>query len=143
MKKIFTFSIITAITALLFTGCIRNTVVDDTEGYWLSQERGDVVFRDANCGYIVVETNFGYTILRSVDGYRPYEGTVLYGNFGQYGVRNFYNYSSGIVFTADAVDVDLTYSEAQYAIEYYCPYTVGYKIKQSAVSSEKEKRVVQ
>lgn len=143
MKKIFTFSIMTAIAALLFTGCVRETVIDDTEGYWLSQERGEVVFRDSNCGYFVVETNYGYTIIRSVSGGRPYEGSIIYGNFGQYGVRNFYNYSSGVVITGDAVDVDLTYSEAQYAVEYYCPYTVGYKIKQSAVSSEKAKRVVQ
>lgn len=141
MKKIFTFSIMTAITALLFTGCIRETVIDDTEGYWLSQERAEVVFRDSNCGYFVVETNYGYTIIHSVSGGKPYEGSIVYGNFGDYGVRNFYNYSSGTLITGEVVDIDLTYSEAQYAVEYYCPYTVGYKIKQSPTSSEKVKRV--
>ena len=142
MKKIFTFSIIAAFSALLFAGCVRH-VVDDTEDYWLNQERGDVVFRDSNCGYYVVETNYGYTIIRSVSGSRPYEGSVMYGNFGQYGVRNFYNYSSGIIITGDVVEIDLTYSEAQIAIEYYCPYMVGYKIKQSPASSEKVKRPVE
>src|SRR5215510_5520364 len=106
MKKIFTLSIITVLTTFLITGCVRE-VVHDTEDYWLSQERGDVVFRDANCGYYVVETNYGYTILRSVDGYRPYEGSILYGNFGQHGISNFYNYSSDAIITADVVDVDL------------------------------------
>jgi hypothetical protein len=64
----------------------------------------------------------------------------MYGNFGQYGVRNFYNYSSGIVITGEVVEVDLSYIEAQVAIEYYCPYMVGYKIKESPTSSEKVKR---
>lgn len=141
MKKIFTLSIITALTALIFTGCVRE-VVRDTEDYWLSQERGDVVFRDSNCGYYVVETNYGFTILCSVDGYRPYEGSMLYGNFGQYGVRNFYNYSSDAIITAEVIEIDLTYAEAQIAIEYYCPYVVGYKIKQNPVSVEKQKRPV-
>lgn len=134
----------TAIIAVLFTGCIRGTtVIDDTEGYWLSQERGDVVFRDSNCGYYVVETNYGYTIIRSMNGNRPYEGNVLYGNFGLPGVRNYYNYSNGVLLTGDAVEVDLSYSEAQLAIEYYCPYMVGFKIKQSAASTQKQDRVVQ
>lgn len=142
MKKIFTLSIIATITALFFSGCVRE-VIDNDEGYWLSQERGDVVFRDSNCGYYVVETNYGYTIIRSVNGYRPYEGSVLYGNFGQYGVRSFYNYSNGVIITGEVVEVDLTYTEAQIAVEYYCPYTVGYKIKQSPSSSDKTKRVVE
>jgi hypothetical protein len=141
MKRIFTLTIITAITAILFVGCVRDTV-DDTESYWLSQERGDVVFRDANCGYYVVETAYGYTIIRSVGGFRPYEGSIIYGDFGQFGVRNFYNYSSGVVITGDVVEVDLSYTEAQLAVEYYCPYTVGYKIKQSPQSAEKQKRSI-
>ncbi|HEX7844992.1 MAG TPA: hypothetical protein VF476_04265 [Chitinophagaceae bacterium] len=143
MKKIFTFSIIAAVAAVVLASCVRGRAVDDTEGYWLAKERGDVVFRDANCGYFVVETNYGYTILRSVNGYRPYEGSVMYGDFGLYGTRNFYNYSSGMVITAEVVEVDLTYAEAQVAVEYYCPYSVGYKIKQNPISSEKQKRVVQ
>ncbi len=142
MKKIFTLSIITAITALFITGCVRDSV-DDSENYWLTKERGEVVFRDANCGYFVVETNYGYTIIQAMGGYRPYEGSIIYGDFGVYGVRNFYNYSSGIVITGDIVEVDLTYTEAQLAVDYYCPYTVGYKIKQNAVSSEKQKRPVE
>lgn len=141
MKKIFTISLVTIFSALFLTSCVRETIIDNGEDYWLVQERGDVVFRDSNCGYFVVETNYGYSIIRSTSGYRPYEGSILYGNFGQYGIRNFYNYTTGTVFSGDVVEVDLSYAEAQIAIEYYCPYAVGYKIKQSPVSEEKKKRV--
>ncbi len=141
MKKIFTYPLIAVMTALLLTSCVKSVYVDD-DSYWLTQEEGVVVFSDSNCGYYVVETNYGYTIIRSVSGFRPYEGSIMYGNFGMHGTRNFYNYSSGIVVTGQVVEVDLSYIQAQYAVEYYCPYAVGYKIKQNPQSSEKLKREV-
>ena len=33
-----------------------------------------------------------------------------------------YNYSSGVVFTGTVTDYWLSYTEAQDALDYYCPY---------------------
>lgn len=122
MKKIFTLSVFALFTALLLTSCVRTVNVNTDENYWLTQERGDVVYSDSYCGYYVVETAYGYTILRAVGNGLPYENDVMYGNFGNTGTRNFYNRSAGIVVSGQVVEYDLTYTEAQYALEYYCPY---------------------
>ena len=120
MKKIFTLSFATALTALLITGCIKD-YGGVNESYWLAKERGEVLYSDAYCQYYVVETAYGYTILRAYGSYKPYEGAVVYGNFSNYGTRDFYNRSSGIVFTAEVRDYWLSYYEALDAINYYCP----------------------
>jgi len=119
MKRIFTLSIMTIGLLVIFTGCARNREYID-ESYWLNQERGEVVHSDPYCNYYVVETDYGYTVLRAYDGYKPYEGTVVFGNFSSYGLRDFYNRSNGIVFTSDVKEYWLTYSEAQSAVDYYC-----------------------
>jgi hypothetical protein len=122
MKKIILLSTVLVLAAVAFNSCTKSTVVVSNENYWLTQERGDVVYSDSYCGYYVVETNFGYTVIRSTaSSYRPYEGSVVYGNFGAYGTRDFYNYSSGIVVRGEVVEYDLSYADAQYAIDYYCP----------------------
>jgi len=141
MKKIFTYSILAAFAAVLFTGCVKEKVYDPN-AYWFSQERGDVVYSNNYCGFYVVETNYGYTIIQNLDGLRTYENDVMYGNFGGYGTRNFYNYTAGVVTRGDVLEYDLTYNEAQDAIDYYCPYgkTNGLKIKQSATSQSKISR---
>ena len=141
MKKIFLLSSIALFTAFILASCTRNDVPRNTdENYWLSQERGDVVYSDPYCSYYVVETYYGYTIIRSWGSYLPYEGSVLYGNFGNFGTRDFYNRSSGIIITGEVVEYDLSYVDAQYAIEYYCPSFKAGSIKQSSTYDNKATR---
>ena len=142
MKKIFTCSIAAVLMALLFTSCAKERVVYDNSSYWLSQERGDVIYSNNFCGYYVVETNYGYSIIQNLDGLRTYEADVMYGNFGGYGTRDFYNYSADLVTSGNVVEYDLTYNEALDAIDYYCPAgrASGLKMKQSATSQSKMKR---
>jgi len=109
MKKIILLSSLALFTAFILGSCVRNDVpVNTDENYWLSQERGDVVYSDPYCEYYVVETYYGYTIIRTWGSYRPYEGSVLYGNFGNYGTRDFYNRSSGIIVAGEVVEFDLS-----------------------------------
>lgn len=142
MKKIFTYSILAALMAVLFTSCVKERVVYNDNSYWLSQERGDVVYSNNYCGFYVVETNYGYTIIQNLDGLRTYEADMMYGNFGGYGTRDFYNYTAGVVTRGNVVEYDLSYNEAQDAIDYYCPVgkANGLKIKQSATSQSKISR---
>ena len=138
MKKIFTYSVITVLAALLFTSCAKERVYDD-RSYWLSQERGDVVYSSNSCGYYVVETSYGYTIIRNTDGLRIYDGDVVYGDFGAYGSRDFYNYTANLITRGRVVEYDLSYNAAQDAIDYYCPYGrgAGPVIRQSANANNK------
>lgn len=121
MKKIFTISSFLIIAAVLFTGCYKQDIGISDENYWLSKERGEVVYSDSYCSYYVVQTSNGYTILRSYGGYRPFEGSIVYGDFGYAGTHDIYNYSTGGVFTGTVTDYWLTYYEAQDAVDYYCP----------------------
>ena len=118
MKKIFTLSALTVLT-VFFAGCVRENVGFD-ENYWLSKERGVVVYSDY-CEYYVVETSYGYAVMRAPGSYKPYEGATVYGNFSNYGMRDFYNRSSGRIFTSDVTEYWLSYTAAQDAIYYYCP----------------------
>jgi hypothetical protein len=138
MKKIFTYSIVTVLAAVLFTSCSKERVYDDNS-YWLSQERGHVAYSNNSCGYYIVETNYGYTIIHNLDGLRTYEGDLMYGNFGAYGTRNFYNYTANVITSGAVVDYDLSYNEAQVAIDFYCPYgkANGSTIKESTTSQSK------
>lgn len=126
MKRIFTLSVVFLSAALLLGSCIKNS---DTyyfdESYWLSKERGEVVYSDPYCNYYVVETYYGYNIVRVYGGYKPYEGSIVYGNFSSRGTRDFYNRSTGYVFTGVLTDYWLTYDEAQDALDYYCPIVGG------------------
>jgi hypothetical protein len=103
----------------IFSACVRDREYID-ENYWLNKERGEVVLSDPYCEYFVVETNYGYTILRSFSNYKPYEGSIVYGDFSRNGLRDFYNRSNGQVFTSDVKEYWLSYFEAQDAIDYYC-----------------------
>ncbi|MBK5271181.1 MAG: hypothetical protein JJE22_09220, partial [Bacteroidia bacterium] len=69
-----------------------------------------------------VETNNGYTIVRTYGGYKPSEGSVLYGNFSYSGTRDFYNSYGGFVFSGTVTDYWLSYNGALNAIDYYCPF---------------------
>ena len=119
MKKIFTLSILIIGLVVFFTGCVKNREYID-ESYWLSKERGEVVLSDPYCQYFVIETYDGYTILRSYNGYKPSEGSIVYGNFSNYGTKDYYDRSYGTIFTAEVKEYWLTYFEAQDAINYYC-----------------------
>ena len=141
MKKIFTYTIVAALLAVLFTSCVKETVYNDNS-YWLSQERGDVVYSNNYCGFYVVETNYGYSIIQNLDGLRTYDGDVMYGDFGGYGTRDFHNYTANLITRGDVVEYDLTYYEAMDAMDYYCPMfkSKGSTIRQSATSQSKIQR---
>jgi len=117
MKKIFTFSAIAILFSFVFTSCVKQAPFDDS--YWLSKERGQVVYSSSSCAYYIVETYNGYSVVRAVSG-RPYEGDIVYGDFSQYGIIDVYNRSAGSIISADVRDYWLTYNGAQDAISYYC-----------------------
>ncbi len=141
MKKIFAYSVMALMAILLLSSCAKERI-NNNDNYWLSQERGDVVYSSNGCGYYVVETNYGYTIIRNQDGLRIYDGDVLYGNFGNYGTRDFLNYTTNQVTRGNVVDYDLSYNSALDAIDYYCPYgrTSGATIRQSSNAGNKIQR---
>jgi hypothetical protein len=121
MKKIFTLTASVLIASLFFVGCVKNSLPPNNENYWLSKEQGEVVYSDSYCNYFVVETYNGFNVIRAYGSYKPYEGSIVYGNFSNNGTRDFYNYSSGIVFSGTVTDYWLDYYEAQDALDFYCP----------------------
>jgi hypothetical protein len=128
MKKIFTLSALAVTLTIFLTSCFREQLPPNNENYWLSKERGEVVYSDSYCSYFVVETYYGYTIVRAYGTYKPVEGSIVYGNFSTQGTKDMYNYNSGYVFTGTVTDYWLTYIEAQDAMDYYCPlYGKGVK----------------
>jgi hypothetical protein len=117
MKKIFTLFILALGVAFVFTSCVKQAPFDDS--YWLSKERGQVIYSSPSCAYYIVETYNGYDVVRAVNT-RPYEGDIVYGDFSQYGIVDVYDYSQGRIMTADVRDYWLTYYGAQDALNYYC-----------------------
>lgn len=124
MKRIFTLSVI-AVAGLLISSCSRSGYNGYDDSYWYSKEKGEVVYSDPYCDYFVVETYYGYNIVRAYSGYRPYENALVYGNFSSRGTRDFYNASADRVFSGTVTDYWLTYNEAQDALDYYCPLKTG------------------
>jgi hypothetical protein len=122
------------LAAVIFSSCTKERVYDDNS-YWLSQEQGNVVYSNNNCGYYVVETNYGYTVIRNLDGLRTYDGDVMYGKFGNYGSRDFYNYTANVITRGTVVEYDLSYNAAQDVIDYYCPF--GLTIRESSNAKSK------
>jgi hypothetical protein len=139
MKKIFTLSATVLLVSYLLGGCVKDSFNNGgfNEGYWLAKERGEVVYSDSYCNYYVVETYYGYNIVMSYGGYKPYEGSVVYGNFSSNGTRDIYNRSSGIIFTGTITDYWLTYTEAQDALDYYCPTGKGVRVFQKSTGKVK------
>ena len=122
MKIIFTLSSVFVLAIVLLSSCYRdNTIVTGNQNHWLNKEQGEVVYSDSYCNYYIVETYYGYNVIRSYGGYKPSEGTIVYGNFSSRGTRDMYNYSGDFVFTGTVTDYWLTYTEAQDALDYYCP----------------------
>jgi len=136
MKKNFTLLLIGgAFLTLLFTSCEKS--YRDINGYWYSQQQGQVVFSDPSCAFVAVETSYGYSILRLYDSYTPYLQSSLYGNFESYGTRRFYDDASGVEFSAEVMDYDLSYNGAQDAINYYCPDKAGKAIMRDSTGNKK------
>jgi hypothetical protein len=121
MKRIFTLSAVVLMASLIFVGCVRDTLPNNNENYWLSKEEGEVVYSDSYCNYFVVETYYGFNVIRAYGSYKPYEGSIVYGNFSSAGTKDFYNSSNGVVFTGTVTDYWLDYYEAQDALDFYCP----------------------
>ena len=121
MKKIFTISTILILSVVVLAGCSkRGSDYGYAEDYWLSKERGEVVYSDSFCPYYVVETYNGYTIVRSTNGFTPYEGSIIYGNLSSRGYKDLYNRSDGTIIRGEVTDYWLTYGEAQYLIDNLC-----------------------
>ncbi len=125
MKRIFTLSAIIFSITLFLSSCVKNQQPRNDDNYWLSKERGEVVYSDTYCNYYVIETYQGFNIVRAYGSYKPYEGSIVYGNFSSPGTRDMYNQSSGVVFTGTVTDYWLSYFDAQDAIDFYCPYGKG------------------
>lgn len=128
MKRIFTLSTLVLAVTMFLGGCVKDSFNNGggfDEAYWLSKERGEVVYSDAYCNYYVVETYNGYNVVKAYGGYKPYEGDVLYGNFSSQGTRDIYNRSGNVIFTGTITDYWLTYTQAQAALDYYCPLGNG------------------
>lgn len=119
MKRIITLSSFILLTTVFLLSCYKERINVIDERYWLSKERGVVVFSSANCPYYIVDTYNGYAVFRAV-GYMPYEGDVLYGDMSYYGTRDFYNRTDGSLISADVRDYWLSYGGAQDAIDFYC-----------------------
>ncbi len=121
MKKIFTISAILILSVAVLAGCSKRGYDNGSdEDYWLTKERGEVVYSDSYCPYYVVETYNGYTIVRSSSGFTPYEGSVVYGDFSRRGYRDMYNRSDGTIIRGEVTDYWLTYGDAQYLIDNLC-----------------------
>ena len=122
MKKIFTLSATFLLAVVLLSSCVKeHVVVPNNEAYWLNQDEGEVVYVDPSCNYWVLETNYGYDVIRTTSGNMPYEGDRIYGNLRSRGSGNLYNYSGRYVFGATITDYWVTYSEALDILDYYCP----------------------
>ena len=120
MKRFFTLSLFALALSLFLTSCYKSYGDVNDENYWLNQERGEVVYSNSYCRYYIVQTNYGYQVMYSFGGYKPYEGSVVYGNFSSYGNREFYNRSNGSLFSAEVREYWLSYYEAQEAVYFYC-----------------------
>jgi len=119
MKKIFTLSGFLLFIAIFFSSCVKQNVFQIDEGYWLSKERGEVVYSSSSCPYYIVQTANGYSIVQSLDS-KPYVGDILYGDLSYYGAKDMYDRTGGIMITGDEKEYWLSYSGAQDAINYYC-----------------------
>ena len=143
MKKIFTISSLLILVAVIIAGCSKRSYdngYDDT-GYWLRKESGIVVYSDNYCPYYVLETYNGYTVVRAISSYQPYEGDEIYGDLSRRGNMDLYNWTDDSIIRGEVVEYWLSYADAQYLIDNLC---YGYNktatkkvIKQNVVKSER------
>ena len=132
MKRIFTFTSVLILSAVVLAGCTRRGS-GFNEDYWLSKENGIVVYSDGYCPYYVVETYYGYTIIDAGNGaYTPWEGSMIYGDLSRRGYMDFYSRSEGTIIGGRVTDYWLSYGEAQYIIDNLC-YTYGRGVEKKAI----------
>ena len=122
MKKIFTYSATLAVTALIFISCSKRAggYYEDERDYWMKKESGIVVYSDNYCPFYVIETNYGYTIVRSTAGPMPFEGDEIFGDLSRRGHMDLYNYDDDSIIRGEVTDYWLSYSDAQYLIDNLC-----------------------
>ncbi len=123
MKKTLLF----LIPVLIFFSSCRKDFVEGPapiidESQWLNQERALVIASDISCQYYVVETYNGYAVLKTWDGYIPFEGSVMYGDFSSWGVKTFYNRSERQLVRSDVREYWLGYYDALDEMEYQCDF---------------------
>jgi hypothetical protein len=122
MKMNFKMFIVLMVGVLFFTACTKETVppppVD--ENYWLQKERAVVVYTDFNCDLYIVQTRTGYAVIRNWNGFTPFTGEVLYGDFSRWGTIEAYNRSTGRIITVQVRENWLTWFEARDYVSYYC-----------------------
>lgn len=122
MKKIFTISALLALTVTILASCTKRSggYNEDERDYWMRKESGVVVYSDTYCPYYVIETNYGYTIVRATAGPTPYEGDEIFGDLSRRGYMDLYNYDDDSIIRGEVTDYWLSYSEAQYLIDNLC-----------------------
>lgn len=133
LRRFLTLTTVLALVTVLISSCSRRGYyVEDDIDYWMSKENGYVVYADAYCPYIVVETFYGYTIIRQTSGRVPYEGDEIFGDLSRRGFRDFYNYMDNSIFRGEVTDYWLSYSEAQFIIDNAC-YTYGKGVEKKQI----------
>ena len=122
MKRLVLIPALLLTVALVFNSCGKEYIEPPSfdENYWLSQERGVVVYNDFNCDYYIVETFRGYAVVRNYSGLVPYNGDVLYGDFSSWGYKTVYNRSSGYLIRGDVRDYWLSWFRARDIVAYQC-----------------------
>ena len=112
---------------LLWSSCSKDNTpappIDESE--WLNQDRGVVVASSFQCDFYVVETRYGYAVMRNWGGFAPIRGAVLYGRFNGFGVHTFYNRSEGYLMTADIRDLTPSYFLAIDQMNWNCSQLNG------------------
>ncbi len=107
---------------LLLVSCAKQDLVGPPvdESQWLGKERGIVVASDFSCEYFVVETLSGYMVMRTWGGSAPFQGSVIYGDLRNWGVKTFYNRSGRYLFNADVRDYGVSYFYAMDQVQGLC-----------------------
>lgn len=122
MKKIFTISALLTLTMVILASCTKRNggYYEDDRDFWMRKESGIVVYADGYCPYYVIETNYGYTIVRTTSGPMPYEGDEIYGDLSRRGYMDLYNYNDDSIIRGEVTDYWLSYADAQYLIDNLC-----------------------
>lgn len=123
MKRIFTISALLTLTVVMLAACSRSSnggYYENDRDYWMRKESGIVVYADGYCPFYVLETNRGYTIVRTVSGPMPYEGDEVFGDLSRRGVMNLFNYDDNSIIRGEITDYWLSYADAQYIIDNLC-----------------------
>jgi hypothetical protein len=108
------------VSVLFFTSCQKEDLVPIDESYWLQKERGVVVYTDFSCDYYIVETQRGYTVIKSFGSFVPFNGDVLYGDLNRWGLSDIYNRSNQQIIRGQVKDYWLSWYSARDIVAYNC-----------------------